>query len=60
MRLLSQCEITWHRLPNAMAKANTQFFGATAGVPNVPKDKYYSTLRGFIIGQLRLQQEEGV
>ena len=31
-----------------LSKANTQFFG-------VPSDKYYSTLRGFIIAQLRTQ-----
>lgn len=42
-----------------LAKANAEFFGATAGVPNVPKDKYYETLRGFIIGQLRVQKKEG-
>ena len=42
-----------------LAKANAQFFGMTNGVPNVPADKYYSTLRGFIIGQLRLQKKEG-
>lgn len=35
------------RLANKnLAKANTQFFGK-------PSDKYYKTLRGFIIGQLR-------
>ena len=42
-----------------LAKANAQFFGETNGVPNVPKDKYYETLRGFIIGQLRVQKKEG-
>jgi len=41
-----------------LAKANAQFFGETNGVPNVPKDKYYETLRGFIIGQLRVQKKE--
>ncbi len=41
-----------------MAKANAQFFGVTNGVPNVPADKYYETLRGFIIGQLRVQKKE--
>ena len=41
-----------------LAKANAAFFGVTNGVPNVPKDKYYSTLRGFIIGQLRVQKKE--
>lgn len=42
-----------------LAKANAEFFCMTNGVPNVPADKYYSTLRGFIIGQLRLQKKEG-
>lgn len=32
-----------------LPKANTQFFGT-------PSDKYYKTLRGFIIAQLRYQQ----
>jgi len=41
-----------------LAKANAQFFGETNEVPNVPKDKYYETLRGFIIGQLRVQQKK--
>ena len=41
-----------------LAKANAEFFGVTNGVLNVPKDKYYSTLRGFIIGQLRVQQKK--
>jgi len=42
-----------------LAKANGLFFGVTNGVPNVPADKYYTTLRGFIIGQLRMQKKEG-
>lgn len=42
-----------------LAKANAEFFGMTNGEPNVAADKYYSTLRGFIIGQLRLQKKEG-
>lgn len=42
-----------------LAKANVQFFGETDGVPNIPADKYYSTLRGFIIGQLRVRKVEG-
>ena len=41
-----------------LAKANAEFFGVTNGVPNVPKDKYYETLRGFIIGQLRMHQKK--
>lgn len=40
------------------AKANAEFFGMTNGVPNVSVDKYYETLRGFIIGQLRVQKKE--
>ena len=42
-----------------LSKANAEFFGLTNGVPNVSEDKYYSTLRGFIIGQLRVQKKEG-
>ena len=42
-----------------LAKANAEFFGMTNGVPNVPADKYYMTLRGFIIGQMRVQKKEG-
>ena len=41
-----------------LAKANAAFFGMTNGVPNVSEDKYYETLRGFIIGQLRVQKKE--
>jgi len=41
-----------------LAKANAEFFGMTNGVPNVPADKYYETLRGFIIGQLRVQTNQ--
>ena len=36
-----------------LTKANAEFFGLTNGVPNVPADKYYETLRGFIIASLR-------
>ena len=39
----------------SLAKANAKFFGLTNGVPNIPADKYYTTLRGFIIGQLKNQ-----
>lgn len=39
-----------------LAKANVEFFGDTNGLPTVPADKYYKTLRGFIIGQLRKQE----
>ena len=41
-----------------LAKANVEFFGMTDGVPNIPADQYYETLRGFIIGQLRVQQKK--
>ena len=36
-----------------LSYANTQFFGT-------PSDKYYSTLRGFIIAQLRKEEITGV
>ncbi len=36
-----------------LAKANLEFFGTPDGQPSIPADKYYTTLRGFIIGQLR-------
>lgn len=42
-----------------LAKANLTFFGTDdgtpSGIPTVPTDKYYFTLRGFIIAQLRKQ-----
>lgn len=38
-----------------LSKANVQFFGESDGVPNIPANKYYSTLRGFIISSLRLE-----
>ena len=41
-----------------LARANVQFFGSTNGVPNVPADKYYKTLRGFIIAQLGRQKKD--
>lgn len=37
------------------AIANAEFFGMKDGIPNIPADKYYSTLRGFIIGQLSIK-----
>ena len=41
----------YQRLANKnIKKANTQFFGPNS--PSVIKDKYYETLRGFVIGQL--------
>ena len=41
----------YKRLANKdLKKANTQFFGPNS--PAVQKDKYYKTLRGFIIAQL--------
>ena len=42
-----------------LSKANLDFFGMTNGIPNVPSDKFYITLRGFVIGQLRLRQRDG-
>lgn len=40
-----------------LAKANLHFFGTTSdGKPSVPADKYYKTLRGFIIAQLKISQ----
>ena len=38
-----------------LTKANAEFFGMKDGIPNIPADKYYSTLRGFIIGQLSIK-----
>ena len=35
-----------------LSRANADFFGTTDGRPNIPADKYYQTLRGFIIAQL--------
>lgn len=44
----------YKRLANKnIKKANTQFFGPNS--PAVIKDKYYETLRGFVIGQLSKQ-----
>lgn len=41
----------YKRLANKdLKKANTQFFGPNS--PAVQKDKYYKTLRGFVIAQL--------
>ena len=44
----------YKRLANKnLAKANLLFFGTTPdGKPSVPADKYYATLRGFVIAQL--------
>ena len=45
----------YKRLANKdIKKANTQFFGPNS--PAVIKDKYYETLRGFVIAQLSKQQ----
>ena len=45
----------YKRLANKdIKKANTQFFGPNS--PAVQKDKYYKTLRGFVIAQLSKQQ----
>ena len=42
-----------------LAKANAQFFGVDPNTTPPAKQKYYETLRGFIIGQLRVQKKEG-
>ena len=39
-----------------LAQANLTFFGSLDGQPTIPADKYYFTLRGFIIAQLRKQE----
>ena len=45
----------YKRLANkSLKKANTQFFGPNS--PAVQKNKYYETLRGFVIAQLSKQQ----
>lgn len=41
-----------------LARANAQLFGTTNGIPNVPADKYYKTLRGFIIAQLKILSKQ--
>lgn len=50
----------YKRLANKnLAKANLQFFGTTPnGKPSVPADKYYKTLRGFVIAQLSKTNDE--
>ena len=40
-----------------LAKANAQFFGIDPNTTPPSKQKYYTTLRGFIIGQLSKQQK---
>ena len=42
-----------------LAKANAQFFGVDPNATPPAKQKYYTTLRGFIIGQLGKQKKEG-
>ena len=37
----------------SLSRANIQFFNLPADAPTSAKEKYYSTLRGFIIAQLR-------
>lgn len=39
-----------------LAKANAQFFNIDPKTTPLDKQKYYKTLRGFIIGQLRKQK----
>ena len=42
-----------------LAKANAEFFGVDPNTTPRAKQKYYETLRGFIIGQLGKQKKEG-
>ena len=42
-----------------LAKANAQFFGVDPNTTPPAKQKFYTTLRGFIIGQLGKQKNEG-
>ena len=39
-----------------LAKANAQFFNIDPNTTPLDKQRYYKTLRGFIIGQLRKQE----
>ena len=41
-----------------LAQANITFFGTPDGQPSIPADKYYFTLRGFVIGQLKKQNNQ--
>ena len=41
-----------------LARANAQFFCIDSNTTPSAKQKYYETLRGFIIGQLRVQQKK--
>lgn len=41
-----------------LALANITFFGTPDGQPSIPANKYYFTLRGFVIGQLRKQNNQ--
>ncbi len=42
---------------NTVVTANLEFFGTNPdGKPTVPADKYYFTLRGFVLAQLSKQQ----
>ena len=43
----------------SLARANAQFFCIDSNTTPSAKQKYYETLRGFIIGQLRVQKKEG-
>ena len=52
---------TYTKMANkSLAHANAQFFGVDANTTLPSKQKYYSTLRGFIIGQLRQQPLSGI
>ena len=43
----------------SLSRANAQFFGIDPNTTPQSKQKYYSTLRGFIIAQLTKQLKEG-
>ena len=42
----------------SLSRANAQFFGIDPNTTLPSKQKYYTTLRGFVIGQLSKQQKE--
>ena len=43
----------------SLSRANAQFFGIDPNTTPQSKQKYYATLRGFIIAQLTKQLKEG-
>jgi hypothetical protein len=44
---------------SSLSRANAQFFGIDPNTTPQSKQKFYSTLRGFIIAQLTKQLKEG-